>query len=69
MTTIANAVKIATARNDVDGQWNRAELIGQRAADAHMKNENFACCSGHAARADYYAMWVPVYRKHAASVQ
>lgn len=60
---IANAVKIAVARGYVDGQWNGDRLIGKAAADSHRSNESFAMCSGDDARTDYYAMWIPIYRK------
>lgn len=61
--SIANAVKIAVARGHVDGEWNRAHLLGKEVADAHMNNEHFAMCSGKDSRTDYYAMWIPTYRK------
>lgn len=61
--SIANAVKIAVVRGDVDGQWNHRRIVGEAVSVAHMKNENFAMCSGDDARTDFYAMWIPIYRK------
>ena len=64
MPSIAQAVKLAIERGQFDHEWNRVENIGQQASTIHMANEFFTGAASYSARADFYTMWAPVYRKH-----